>query len=382
MKVSVVIPSYNSGQELRACLLTLNHQDLGRDHEFEVVVVDDGSDDGTESLIGQLEWDFKLEYRYLPRTAGSGRSSARNHGIRAATGDLVILVDADVLLPPGLLAAHLDYHLRRPDMVVIGPRTDLVGGEIDLDRLARSFSLDALPPVKCHDDRDVVFASLSDNLDNLATCWHYMFSCNFSVRREHLMAVGGFDETFTGWGLEDSELGYRLRRHGLAFAYNRDALVLHQHPQVWSGEKYQDWRANLTRFTTKYATDPDVTAQWVFDRTFDPATSDITWEECCRRFELAVRALHGRLPDQTTYELVEVDEHNRAEVLLTLPERARSADLLVIDRVGDSALAAAVQCTRSPRELVYFSRPSAETRAEILATYPLTPMAGDVLCRR
>jgi glycosyltransferase involved in cell wall biosynthesis len=369
MKLSVVIPSYNSGPGLQACLLSLNHQEVEPGQQFEVVVVDDGSDDGTESLVRQLKCDFDLNYLYVPRTARSGRSAARNSGIEAATGEIVVLVDADEILPPRFLAAHLDYHRRRPDLVVAGPRGYLAEGEIDIELLTRGFCLEDLPAVAGNDSRDAVFATLTENFDDLETCWHYMFSCNVSVRRDHLLAAGGFDESFVGWGLEDSELGYRLRQRGLVFAYNHDAVLYHQHRQVIGEQMYLDWRKNLTQFTAKYADHAEVAAQWVFDRSFNPASTDVSWQECCRRFEYAVRALHGRLPRRAGHVLVEVDDGNRAEILATLPRRAESDDLVVIDHLGDSEVAAVVQCLRPGRELAYFRRPSAPARQRILTAF-------------
>ncbi|MFJ6199266.1 glycosyltransferase family 2 protein [Micromonospora sp. NPDC092111] len=386
MKVSVVIPSYNSGPQLRACLATLNRQHPVAGHPVEVVVVDDGSHDGTGALVqdlgGRPDLNFDLQYHYLPRTAESGRAAARNHGIRAATGEIVVLVDADVLLPPGALAAHLDYHRRRPDLVVTGPRGFFTEVEIGPDGPVDADAWAELVPAAGADLRDQVLAALSDNLNNLATAWHLTFSCNVSVRREHLLTVGGFDDSFTGWGLEDSELGYRLHRLGLAFAYNRDAVVYHQHAQILTDGMYRDWVANLVRFTAKYPTDPAVTAQWVLDRVFDRVNADLTWLECYRRFEAAVRALNGRLPERTTYEVIEVNPGNLAEVRASLPERAKSADLLVFDETGDSELAATIQCLNLSRELAYFRRPSAEDRAQILAAHPTARPSGDDLCRR
>ncbi|MEU8263444.1 glycosyltransferase [Micromonospora sp. NPDC048999] len=384
MKVSVVIPSYNDGPQLRACLATLTRQDLGGEHTLEVVVVDDGSDDGTADVVQDVAsrpgLTFDLRYHFLPRTAASGRSAARNHGIRQTTGEVVVLVDADVLLPPGALAAHLDYHRRRPDLVVTGPRGWFSDVDIDPDGPDTAEAWAELVPLAGADLRDHVFAVLSDNLNNLATAWHFTFSCNVSVRREHLLASGGFDESFTGWGLEDSELGYRLHRLGLSFAYSRDTIVFHQHPQILNEDMYREWLANLVRFTGKYPNDPAVIAQWVMDRVFKRVNGDLTWLECCRRFEAAVRALDGRLPERANYELIEVNTGNLAEVLSGLPERAKNADLLVLDHTGDSELAATVQCLDSPRELSYFNRPADEDRAAILAAHRITAPTGDTAC--
>jgi glycosyltransferase involved in cell wall biosynthesis len=374
LKVSVVIPSYNSGPGLETCLVALNHQRSALIEQFEVVVVDDGSDDGTEDLVKRLRCDYDLSYVFIPRGPASGRSAARNVGIRAATGELVVMIDADVVVPPGFLAAHLDYHRRRPDLVVTGQRGSLREGPVDHHQLRRAFTMDALPPVAGTDPRGSVFRRLSDNMNFLATCWHYMFSCNVSLRREHLVAVDGFDESFTGWGLEDSELGYRLRRHGLAFAYHPGASLYHQRRQLVDETMYADWRTNLSRFVEKYRDDPaaaDVGAQWIFDPAFDPTVTDLSWVESARRFEYAARALHGRLPGAEAYELVEIGAGNRDEVLATLADRMAAANLVVLDDVADDEAAALVQCTRTDRRTAYFRRPAPDIRAQVLAEFGL-----------
>ncbi|MFE7622478.1 glycosyltransferase family 2 protein [Streptomyces sp. NPDC057509] len=371
MLVSLIIPSFNSRNALEVCLTSLNHQRLGPADSLEIVVVDDGSDDGTRSMVENFSCKFPLRCIHKPRTPESGRSAARNTAIEAATGDLVVMIDADEVVPPTCVAEHIRYHEHRPDLVVLGPRGYFAEGHIDLERLGSEFTFDALPPVIGGDSRGGVLAKLSHNLNNMATCWHYLFSCNASVRREHLSAVGGFEESFTGWGLEDSELGYRLRQRGLAFAYNPQAVLYHQHAQVLDKDMYADWRVNLSHFTTLHPA-PEVAAQWVLDRSFDPATTDLSWVECCLRFEYAARAFEGRLPTTTPYRLIEVAEADVERARAELPGLARQSPLLLIDHTGDGELAALAQCVETPHDLVYFPRPGAEERTRILAAHPHT----------
>ncbi|MGW2280432.1 glycosyltransferase family 2 protein [Streptomyces sp. NPDC001770] len=369
------MPSYNSRNALRVCLNSLDRQVLPPGHSFDVIVVDDGSTDGTGAMVEELDPSFQLHYHYLPRTDRSGRSAARNHGIQRATGEIIAFIDADQIVAPTCVAEHLRYHELRDDLVVLGPRGDLGGlpdraGEPDAE-----LDFEALPVVE-EDSRQILLDELSDNLNNLATCWHYFFSCNASVRREHVLAVGGFDENFKGWGLEDSELGYRLRQRGLAFAYNRDAVLHHQRGRAIEQEMYDDWRRNLAYFAARHESS-EVSAQWVLDRSFNPELKDagipraeeLGWLECALRFEYAVRALHGRLPRVPDYRLVEVDRSNVDTVRASLEEWASDTDLLVIDHTGDSELVATAQCVRTSREFLYFRQPSARARERILARH-------------
>ncbi len=78
MRVSVIVPAWNARDRLRLLLLTLGHCVLDPADSFDVVVADDGSDDGTGDMVAALSVPFDLTYRYLPRTERSGRAAARN----------------------------------------------------------------------------------------------------------------------------------------------------------------------------------------------------------------------------------------------------------------------------------------------------------------
>jgi GT2 family glycosyltransferase len=370
VKASVVVPAYNARRQLERLLSSLVHSRLDPADAIEVVVVDDGSTDRSDEVVATFVDRLDVRYVFRPRTAASGRAAARNAGIAEATGDVVVMVDADQVVEPAFVAEHLRYHGIRADLVVIGPRQELSPGDYDDRRLAAGFTLAAMPAVVARDDREQILAEFSQNLNNVQTCWHYLFSCNASVGTEHLRAVGGFDEEFRGWGLEDSELGYRLRRRGLAFAFNPAAVAYHEHRHV-VGAMVDEWWSNLRHMVHRHDHAPEVAAQAVIRRAFDPADRSLDWLECMRRFEYAARAFAGRTTGPAAYELIEVDHDNVAEALHRLAERARVADLLVIDDTGDARLSGVVQCLDTDRELLYFHRPAAAVRGRIFDRYPV-----------
>ncbi|MEV4315587.1 glycosyltransferase [Actinocrispum sp. NPDC049592] len=290
MRVSVVIPAWNERNRLRRLLTTLAHTVVDPADRMDVVVVDDGSTDGTGDTIAAPAKCVRL--------TRSGRAAARNAGIAEATGELIVLLDADQLVGPAFIAAHIHAHRQRDDLVVIGPRHELADGPIDEDRLARGFTLDAVPPVARGDDRELLLAELSADLNELAIRWHLMFSCNVSVRTEHLRAVGGFDEAFTGWGLEDCELGYRMHQRGMTFAWNPAATTYHQQAQHIDADKYAQFTRNLTYMIGKHRT-PEVALQELIGRALDPAGHATSWLEAARRFEIEARALRRLSPPTT-----------------------------------------------------------------------------------
>ena len=199
MRLSVVVPTYNRSEVLRVCLASLARQTLPSD-QFEVLVVDDGSTDDTESVVRSFQG--ALLVRYLRQPHNRGRAAARNRGIREATGDVVVFVDSDVFPVPGFLAAHRSVHLASPRAVGRGPL--LLTNHLD-DPFGKPPLLPDPSPA-------------------------FLDTANASVRREHLLAAGGFDEEFRHYGWEDADLGLRLRRMGLRRVYDRRALAYHYQP--------------------------------------------------------------------------------------------------------------------------------------------------------
>ncbi|MBO8142148.1 MAG: glycosyltransferase family 2 protein, partial [Firmicutes bacterium] len=116
VKASVVIPAYNRRELLRRTLLSLANQTFPAD-QFEVVVADDGSTDGTREMVSTLDVPYPLRYVRQPKR---GRAAARNAGMRAAAADLIIFLDSDIAVCPEFVQAHVEAHIDTR-LVVIGP---------------------------------------------------------------------------------------------------------------------------------------------------------------------------------------------------------------------------------------------------------------------
>src|SRR5215208_7003656 len=117
LRISVVIPTYQRCGSVRRTLEALARQTIPAS-EYEVIVSIDGSTDGTKEMIERFQAPFRLRGMWQPN---QGRAAARNAGIRAAQGPLVVFLDDDMEPVSGFLAAHLDAHPAGSRRAVVGP---------------------------------------------------------------------------------------------------------------------------------------------------------------------------------------------------------------------------------------------------------------------
>lgn len=212
LRISVVIPTYNRLDTLQHVIPALLAQDL-RPAEFEVLVADSNSDDGTAEYLTAVTKQSS-NVRHLPGPYG-GRASARNAGIDRAQAPVVLFTDADIIASPDLLSRHLVRHDRssRPRAVI--------GLEVQVDSYE-----DYLRKSRHPSQRNPLHPPSRKHLS-----WLYFMTGNASVPRAQLDRVGRFDEDFTGYGHEDLELGYRLQRVAkLPIEYAPEAVNYHWHP--------------------------------------------------------------------------------------------------------------------------------------------------------
>jgi len=213
---SIVVCTRNRADRLGECLAHLADQVGAGDHE--VVVVDNGSTDGTDGMVRAWAAADPERRRHL-RESVAGLSRARNRGVVAARGEVVLFIDDDALAPRGWVAAHLAAYAR--DAAVVG-----VGGPVALrwpDGRPRW-----LAPRLEH------WFSALDHGDD-AVAWptpHGPYGTNMSVRRTTLDEVGVFDTRLGRRGRslvssEEGDLFARVQAAGGTLAYEPAALVLH-----------------------------------------------------------------------------------------------------------------------------------------------------------
>lgn len=232
MKYSFVIPTYNNKVLLRNTLAALNGQTgFGRD-DYEAIVVDDGSNDGTRDYIKGVNENYSLKYVYIDRSLKSCRSRTRNTGWKKADGKIVVFIDSDIIVRNDYLL-QLDRCFKlNGDIFIVGNRLmtdrpveygEVVSGEVyDKFRFGPgNFQL--------LEFRYFLYAVSSYNTKAIMCSWIHTYSCNLVVPRKWLEVVGGFDENFKGWGMEDVEIGYSLSTNGVQMIINPKLEVLHQY---------------------------------------------------------------------------------------------------------------------------------------------------------
>jgi GT2 family glycosyltransferase len=220
LKISVVIPTFNRLETLRAVVPSLLAQDQPPD-AYEVVVADSQSNDGTAGYLAEVARESP-QVRHLPGPY-TGRAMARNAGVAAARAPIVLFTDSDIIASPDLLARHLEHHRELRAQAVVGM-------EVQVDTYAAYLAK--------RDD-----ARLREPLHGTAPkrlSWLYFLTGNASVRRADFERVGGFDESFTGYGHEDLELGYRLQQAGVRIVYEPRAINYH-----WQAIPYEEQKQKM-----------------------------------------------------------------------------------------------------------------------------------------
>lgn len=206
-KVSVIIPTYNSGAYIKETLLSVLLQEY---QDFEIIVVDDASTDTTAEIIATLDSD-KINYICLPENHG-GPSHARNVGIKNACGEYIVLCDSDDLMLPGRIDSvvyHMDNHPEVGMVCTDAVKFDAVNGDYGCNHMnAMDYSRFNDLKTQCVDgdfyivDKKQAYSCLFYE--------NYILTSSVTIRRKVFDEVGYFDESLAN--AEDWELWFRISR--------------------------------------------------------------------------------------------------------------------------------------------------------------------------
>ncbi|MFG2049299.1 glycosyltransferase [Micromonospora sp. NPDC048935] len=285
-RVSVVVPTHNRAQDLRRTLESLCEQTLPV-NEYDVIVADDGSNDETRSVVDAFAGRLRLKYLFqedlgarAAQVRDNGVTRLRNAGARLATAPLLVFLDCATLAGPDLLTAHLRAHTPPgvPGRAIAGYVYAYPPRKVDDPDYAPPAGLAeavrTLTPQQVadryrdeprfRDPRHEEFEKVGFDLGGRIFPEELFWSSNCSVPAVDFWAVGGFDEDFRGWGLDDVDLGYRLARNGTAIQVSLDAWAIESPHERDGAVNFAGLLRNAESFFAKYRfAEPSLELGWL-----------------------------------------------------------------------------------------------------------------------
>jgi len=275
LAASIVVATYQRAPAVRRLLEALATQTCDP-AAFEVVVVADGSTDGTLELVEGFPAPFALRGAWQEN---AGRAAASNRAIGLARADLLIILDDDMVATPGLVAAHIAAHEGHGD-----PRFVMGPAPIALPADPRPFLR-------------YMATTRNEHYARLAEPGHVfhvrdLYSANASVRRDVLLGVGGFDEAYRTYGGEDVDLALRLEGAGVVFGFCPDAVANEAYEKTFrelAADMVQEGR-NAVRLAVRHP-------QAAGGQQFSEPWPQPWWWKAARRALLGVTRLVPRTAD-------------------------------------------------------------------------------------
>lgn len=212
IKTSVIISAYNRPEYLQRTIEGYLSQSCLPD---EIIIADDGSTEETATMIKKMQKNSNIKIFHIwHEDIGFRAAHIRNKAMASASGEYLIISDDDSIPSPSLVEDHLKYAEKG---------YFLQGHRVLLDsRASESFSFGDISPLKLI---RLFIRGQANNITNalrlptpllrVSQKLKGIRSCNMSFFRKDIIAVNGFNEDFTGWGKEDSELAVRFYKYGL-----------------------------------------------------------------------------------------------------------------------------------------------------------------------
>ncbi|RJQ16228.1 MAG: glycosyltransferase [Nitrospiraceae bacterium] len=202
---SIIIPVYNGEATIENCILSLLNQSMPAD-TYEIIVVDDGSTDSTGDVVGKFAGSKNLKYIHQKN---SGPSAARNCGVEAASGEIVLFIDADCEASfnwiEEMLRPFKDAGVAGVKGVYTSRQKEIIARLVQLEYEDKYNRMKRFPSI--------------DFIDT--------YACGY--RRKVFRQAGGFDNSFPTASVEDQEFSFRIAKKGHKLVFNPKASVRHLH---------------------------------------------------------------------------------------------------------------------------------------------------------
>ena len=212
-KATIVVPTYNRSRFIEKAFSSLVNQDYPKDR-LEIIVVDDGSADRTPEILKRFQSEYSY-FRYLSQS-NKGPATARNLGIRHASGEIILFIDDDCIADQNWVT-ELARGYQDPSVGGVAGRIKFVPSDDNIANRMAAQSNGRGQPIE--PDGGIAF----------------FITANASFKREVLDQMGGFDETFPHAVHEDVDLTHRVKQAGWKLLYSDDAVVHHYHNHTLKG---------------------------------------------------------------------------------------------------------------------------------------------------
>ncbi|WP_158794158.1 glycosyltransferase family 2 protein [Granulicella sp. L60] len=214
--ITVVIPTFNHLPTLRICLEHLEAQTLTN---FDVIVINDGSTDGTKAALTEIQQRSPFRLQVLHQQ-NAGPARARNVAIAHVTTDLCLLIGDDTLATPTVVESHLQFHCVNPDT------KKAVIGWTQWDPVHQKIT----PFMQWYEKIQFDYEHLTAGRPVI---WKHFYTSNLSFKTR-LIRENPFDERFKSAVWEDIELAYRLTmNNNLQLTFLPNAVATHLHPTTF-----------------------------------------------------------------------------------------------------------------------------------------------------
>jgi GT2 family glycosyltransferase len=285
-EVSIIISSYNRYPQNLLTLYSLQNQTFDSS-KMEVLFIDDGSTDETREIRKKFTPSFS--FKYIRNKKNYGRSKARNIGIEKSKGNIIIFLDAEMIVDRDFVQNHYNYQKAETNLVLSGglyqkrvyscsypdfsykqryqsicifnrKKTSLSKKVLYLKQ-GKVTQFLSKKDILTGKYKQLAFSSpyFPEILEHFGTQlkgyqlpWILCFSGFVSIPRHLLEKVGGFDEEYKGWGFEDWDLGYRLYKSGATFRCAPNVSGYHQEHPVSTDDMTRDMYKNYLRYRNKY----------------------------------------------------------------------------------------------------------------------------------
>jgi GT2 family glycosyltransferase len=244
--LSVVIPTLDGASRLRETLAGIGRA-AASSGGLEVIVVDDGSPTAVEDMLGSVPGEVPTRFVRLPENRGRG--PACNAGVQAARGRVILILDDDMTVGQDTLVGHLRVHEEGASRVAVLGRIDTKPDLLDH------------PYGKCFArEESERHGRLRRRADDVA--FQDCLTGHFSIRRDLLLEVGGYNNDFSRYGFEDIELAWRLKRQGVRLRYVDRLTTLHRsaHANFTTACRRHREAGAMAVLFARAASDPDVDA--------------------------------------------------------------------------------------------------------------------------